>query len=175
MITTYRYSALSFWRRHFMPLEFCLAVVIGLAFAVWDAKLGGYHLVDATLKNNRSAIYGALAAICGSLLGFTITAVSIILGYANNERMAIVQKSKHYPKLWRVFVSAIRALGLATVFTLIGLVLDRDGSPDRLVLYLCVGVVALATLRLLRCLWAFENVIAIVTQPTAESAGDSVL
>lgn len=160
------------WKVHFLAAEFGVAVFIGLCFATWMILFGGASLVEETLKGNRSAVYGALASIFGSLLGFTITAVSIVLGYVANDRLAIIRNSRHYTTLWKVFTSTIRALGLATIVALAALILDRDTAPNRLFLYFCVWASTLAVLRLIRCLWALENVIGLVTAPSPERLGD---
>ncbi|HEY7974694.1 MAG TPA: hypothetical protein VID72_05075, partial [Ktedonobacterales bacterium] len=142
-------SAVSrWWKIHFLEAELGLALLLAAGFALWDLGLGGERAVNALLAGNRAAIYGTLASICGSLLGFTIAAISIILGYASSERLAIVRDSKHYATLWRVFVAAMRGLALATLVALAGLIVDRDAAPVPLVLCLCVGALMLAILRL---------------------------
>lgn len=172
-MSTYGPRALaSYWNRHFLELEFLLAVAAGIVVWLWDRRWGGSLLIDLALKGNRAAIYGTLASICGSLLGFTITAVSIILGYSTHERMEIVRNSGHYKTFWKIFTSAIRALGLATLVALSALVVDRDASPVRGLLYVTVWAAALAIFRLARCIWAFEKVILIVSAPSKARAGD---
>jgi hypothetical protein len=162
------------WKAQFLLAELGLALVVALAFALWAARLGGGAVVDETLKGNRATMYGAIASICGSLLGFTIAAVAIVLGYASNERLVIVRESRHYATLWRVFIAAMRSLGLATVVALAGLILDREAAPLPVVLYVCAGTTVLAALRVARCLWVFERVIELVTATSKQRAGDRV-
>lgn len=149
------------WRTHFLHVEFVLAIVCVLTFISWAQLCGGGIIIEETLKGNRGAVYGALASIFGSLLGFSITAVSIVLGFSTTERLAVVRESKHYPTLWKVFTATIRTLGFATVVALLGLILDRDSSPMKSVLYLTVFSTMLATFRLGRCVWVLENVITL--------------
>lgn len=160
------------WRTNFLHAELGLAIVSGLTFIMWAQICGGGAIIDETLKGNRGAVYGALASIFGSLLGFAITAVSIVLGFSTTERLAVVRESKHYPTLWKVFTAAIRTLGLATVVALLGLILDRESSPMKWVLYLTVFAMILAILRLSRCVWVLENVITLVTGPPKARSGD---
>jgi hypothetical protein len=166
-------TLIRWWKVHFLFAEFGAAVLIGTCFAVWAIWLGGDNPVAETLKGNRAAIYGALATIFGSLLGFTITAVSIVLGYAASDRLAVVRNSKHYPTLWKVFMATIRASGIATIVALVALILDRDTSPASILLYVCVWSTSLAVLRLVRCLWVLEQVVILVTGPAKERLGDS--
>lgn len=151
------------WRAHFLWTEFALAGVLGCAFVIWCMYYGGADTVQRLLSGNRAAIYGALASVFGSLLGFTITAVSVVIGFSSHDRMAIIRQSRHYPTIWRVFFAAIRALGMATLLALAALVLDRDSQPRYIVLYVMVFAVVLAILRLARCAWVLENVIELVS------------
>lgn len=160
------------WRTHFLLAELGVAVAVTALFALWGTRFGGQALIDETLKGNRAAVYGAVASICGSLLGFTIASVAIVLGYAASDRLALVRDSPHYETLWRVFIAAMRALGAGTIVALVGLVLDRDGAPSPPILYVCAGTTVLAMLRVVRCLWVFEHVIALVTAPTKARTGD---
>jgi hypothetical protein len=165
-------SPLRWWQAHFLAAELGVAVLVAAAFAAWSARPGGAALVDATLQGNRAAVYGALASIFGSLLGFTLAAAAIVLGYAASDRLAVVRDSRQYPTLWRVFIAAMRALALATAVALAGLILDRDAAPRPAILDVCVGASALAALRLARCLWVFERVIALVTAPSPSRPDD---
>jgi hypothetical protein len=162
------------WRARFLLVELLVAVLLALGFMAWAEHSAGATLVDATLKGNRSAVYGALASIFGSLLGFAMTAVSIVLGFSASERLAVVRDSRHYPTLWRVFLSAIKALGVATIAALIGLVFDRDSAPCRWVLYGCVLTAILAFLRLARCIWVLENIVSLVAAPPKAPSEDRV-
>ena len=154
------------WRVHFLGAELGMALALGVAFAVWDLGFGGAHASDALLRGNRAAVYGSLASLWGSLLGFTIAAVSIALGLAASDRLAVVRESAHYATLWRIFSAAMRALALATIAALAGLIADRDAAPVHWLLCLCVAAALLAALRVARTIWVFERIIALVTRPS---------
>jgi hypothetical protein len=161
----------SWWSENFLWAEFWLAVTVTAAFIIWTFYCGGQEIIAEVIRGNRSAVYGALASVFGSLLGFAITAESIVLGLSGSERLQIIRQSKHYTTLWRVFTSAIRALGLATAVALIGLVIDRDNHPIWLCLVLTVFATVLAFLRLLRCIWVLENIVALVSASSQERKG----
>ena len=162
---------ISWWAHNFLWAEFVLAVVAATAFAIWIYRFGGLAVVANIIQGNRAAVYGALASIFGSLLGFAITAESIVLGLSSSERLEAIRESTHYATLWRVFISAIRALGLATALSLIALVLDRDNRPIWPCLLVTFFGTVLASLRLLRCIWVLENVVALVSVPSKERKG----
>ena len=153
------------WRTHFLGAELAVALLAGAAFALWDYQFGGARLINTLLGGNRAAIYGALASLWGSLLGFTLAAVSIALGFASSDRLAIVRESKHYAILWRIFTATMRGLSLATGVALAGLIADRDAAPVQALLCLCATTSLLAALRVARTIWVFERIIALVTAP----------
>src|SRR6185312_3132354 len=113
------------WKRHFLIAEGGLAVVVTVAFAVWFWSFGGLTTVDAMLRSNRATLYGTMASIFGSLLGFVITATSIVLGFSGSESLSVVRESSHYPVLWRTFGATIWALAAATLVALFCLLGDR--------------------------------------------------
>lgn len=154
------------WESRFLTLELWTAVLAAATFIFWVEKWNGHVFLQKLLQNNRAAIYGALASIFGSLLGFSITAASVVLGFANTERLAVVRESKHYSTLWKVFTSTIRALGFATAAAMLALIIDRDGSTVRVALYFAVFGLILASLRLTRCVWVLEKIIALISAPS---------
>jgi hypothetical protein len=156
----------AWWRRHFLNTELLLALVLGLGFFIWTGYAGGYLIVDSVLREVRPTLYSALATIYGSLFGFVIATVTIVLGFSGSPRLELVRNSTYYPTLWRVFSSTVRVLACATLAALVALVFDRADSPAPLLLSVIVFSGLLAVFRLGRCIWVLENVIKIVTKPT---------
>ena len=152
------------WRRCFLHAEFVVASGGAAAFVVWAERFSGTVGIDLVLQNNRGALYGTLASIFGSLLGFAVTATSIVLGFSSSSSLRIVRESVHYATLWRVFLATIRTLGFATVVSLVGLVFDRDDAPWHWVLYFVVLAFLLSCLRIARSVWVLERVIGLVTK-----------
>ncbi len=152
-----------FWKRYFLPLEGATAALAVTVMAVWAHWFGGATIILDLLKGNRSPIYSALATIFGSLLGFVITAISIVITAAGSERMAIVRNSRHYETLWKVFTQAIWALAFATVASLGALVGDRDATPNWWAFYLCIAGALLSVIRVYRCIWVMQKIIHLFT------------
>jgi hypothetical protein len=162
-----RVSLPGWWRKSFLRAEFWLAVACASGVAVWVYGFDGNSNVDSLLKWNRGSIYAALASIFGSLLGFVITTLSIIVAVSQMERLAVVRESEHYNDLWDTFMAGIRAFGFATVVALVGLVGDRDEHPVHLLFVATVFAGSLAALRLARCVWILEKVLSVVVRPAA--------
>lgn len=152
----------SWWRKHFLLVELLIAIALTAMLIIWSVSWGGHQVLLNLVKGNRATIYGALASLFGSLLGFSITAMSIILGFTSSDRLAILRSSSHYKDLWAVFTSAIRFLGITTVLALIGLVFDREAVQRPYIFIACVGLSGLCVLRMARCLWVLERIVAIL-------------
>ena len=103
----------AFYGSRFLQIELLIAVLAWLVFMYWALQRGGEDLLVMILRNNRADIYGTVASICGSLFGFCITAVSVVMIASGSERLKVVRESRHYEDLWRVFVSPpVPKLGL---------------------------------------------------------------
>jgi hypothetical protein len=158
-----------FWRKNFLGAELFLALVVTALFVVWAEWIGGSAELQGLLDGRRSTVYGAFAAIAGSLLGFVIATISIVLGLSSSPRLKRVRDSAAYGTLWSVFTASIKSMGFATVALLAALLFDREGAPKLWLLYVATGSVLLAFLRLWRCIWALEHVIKIVSSDKRDS------
>lgn len=154
-----------FWRKHFLLVELVVAGIATCALIIWSERFNGWPTVAAVLDERRGTVYGVLASIFGSLLGFAIAAQSIVLALSQHERLEVVRKSDYYPMLWKVFVSTIRMLGFATTVAVLALIIDRDSSPFRVLPYLVFFAMCLTLFRVTRCVWVLENVVGLVAKP----------
>lgn len=150
------------WKKHFLRIEFAGGLLLTLGFAVWGFCIGGFKVVDSLVAMNRSEIYGSLATLFGSLLGFVIVSVSIVINYTQNPQFKVIRQSAHYQTLWSIFIAAIRWLGFATLVALVALILDRTREPNRWAMVAVFGSSVLAALRTFRCVWILEKIIQLV-------------
>ncbi len=157
------------WRRHFLPAEFAAAAVATFAvmYAVHHSRYACY--VDSLVEVSHPFIYASLASICGSLLGFSLAASSIVLGAANSNApgLRVVRQSEHYETIWKVFSATTKALAATTVLALAGLVIDRAGALGVPLLWSIVFAFLLSCLRVYRAIWVLGNVIALTARPTS--------
>ncbi len=163
-----------FWEKNFLQLELLVPVLITAGFITWGEFYSGREVMDALLEGNRSAVYGALAAIFGALLGFVITAVSIVLGYAASDELTLVRSSSHYVDLWKVYKAAMRSLAIATIAGLVGLIFDSEARPTPILFYINILTTTLAFLRLGRSIWVLENIINLVTLPGTKEEQEEI-
>lgn len=152
------------WGRHFLIAELALAVLLTIIFGVWYYAFDGLTPTSTLLQGNRAALFGTIASILGSLLGFVITATSIVLGFSTSERLAVVRESAQYPTLWKTFSATIRSLAFATIVALVCLLFDRDAAPKAWLAIPLTFAVALSLLRIIRTIWVLEQIIGLVTR-----------
>ena len=155
-----------FWRRHFLGVESLVAILPCVALAIWLVFFDGMLAANALISDNRVNVYGTTAGIAGTLLGFSITVASLVLNFASSQRLAVVRRSRHYPKLWKTFFQTIRFLGGLTVIALICLIWDKDEAPNTwLIVPFCLFL-SLSIVRLIRVVWILEQIIGIVSSPS---------
>lgn len=159
----------SFWNRNFLWLEPAAALVITGGFVIWVEGFGGKACVAEVLKDNRSSVYSALASVFGALLGFVLTAVSVVFGFSSMPRFKLLRESPHYRTLYNVYLNTTWILALATVMSLVALVIDRDVRPHLVIMYAVFLLGSVATVRIARCVWALERMILIITEQRRET------
>lgn len=153
--TTFR----RWWEKDFLKRELILAVTTLVLFVFWVEIFGGREVVSTILKSTRSLLYPAIVSAFGSLFGFVITAMSIILSWSDKEKFAALRRKKGYSQLWPVFGSTVRWLGFATLAAVLAILFDQDGKEWPLIWYLVALCVTVAVFRLARCIWVLENLI----------------
>ena len=156
------------WRRHFLAAEFgaAVAATILLVYLVHWTRFAA--CVDSVVAVSHPFIYASLASVCGSLLGFNLTAASIVQATVNSKspKMRFVRESGHYAMVWKVFSASAKALAATTVLALAGLVIDRTGPLGIHLSWSIVFAFLLSCLRVYRAVWVLGNVIALTARPS---------
>ena len=75
------------YERHFLIYELVASIAIVGAATVFIEVAWGREELFEVLDGGRQALYVAIASIAGSLLGFTVATVSIILAFAETPRL----------------------------------------------------------------------------------------
>src|SRR5437899_3025776 len=106
--------AREFYEKNLLAAEFCIAFLICvLIISIIEIAIGRDEFIDS-LNNIHQVMYGTIAAVSSSLLGFVITEVSIILVLGQMPQLAILRKSGHFNTIFQINFQAILWLGLAT-------------------------------------------------------------
>src|SRR4051812_46637705 len=96
----------------------------------WLRRGGGLLVLAKLSADNRGSVYSALATIFGALLGFSVTALAIVIAASDQRAIVLLKgKPKAYADLWWVFKASIFSLGGATIASVLALVLDRGNQP----------------------------------------------
>ncbi len=167
----------TFADRHFRAITIWVSFLFGIMFAILYVR-GSFGpltfsgraepFIDELLQNNRSTLYGTLASINGSLLGFSITITSIIFGLSSTTRMLQLQKFSVYRELWLTLTETAKTLGMSTLISLGCLLFDREHAQNQWFVVALLPATMLSIAYLCRTLWILENVIALVTMPAAQ-------
>jgi hypothetical protein len=147
-----------FWGKYFLWLELMLAVIGAVAVCGW-AEHNDRRILLEILGEDRSPFYGAFTSVVGSMLGFTISAAAILLGFADSPALRFVRNGKAYSHLWEIFTSALWWLGIATAWGLIAIMLDRKDAPRFPVFYATIFLTLISGLRVWRSIWVLEKII----------------
>lgn len=159
--------AVDWWNDRFATAELVAALVAGMALVIYIYVFDGWRNVDDLLFQKRGTIYGALAALLGSLLGFVIAAVAIVIGEAS--RLTFVRDSGQLGNLFAVFGMSVRALGLGTVVAFVALVLDGGMLALPWMPPVVLFVVLLAAFRVGRAIWVINAVVRHVSRQAEDS------
>ena len=158
-----------FWKRNFHWLEPLVVALLAAVASAWVEQSRYACKIEELIHGNRAPIYGALASVFGALLGFVLTAVSIILGFSSLPQLTIVRESKHYPMLYRAFILTTWVLGAACLAALLALIFDRDEYPRRFWFYAAATTGLAASVCVVRSVWLLEQIVLIACQPLPTS------
>lgn len=158
------------WRKSHMLASDTIIVVILLASIALVVHLcGTTPTILETLNGNRPQTYSAVASIAGSLLGFVITAVSIIAAFAGMPRFSMLRNAAQFTAIFHVFFDAIYWLAAATTIALVALVFDTDKSPVASLSLMSLVIFGITTARVWRCVWILQRLSKILVKPLPES------
>ncbi len=154
------------YRRHFLGSEFIISIVAVVVVFIIFKKFLHPELLQL-LDDACPGLYTAIAAIAGSMLGFVLTGISILLAFSSSEKLAELKQARHYKEIYTVYISAIKYLAVTTIFGLLALILHNSKNPQWLILlvfYCNLWAVVISGLRIWRCVWVLKHIIRIVTK-----------
>lgn len=148
------------YNRNFLIAEFLLSIVITLFGILLITSVLTSETIQNWISLNKKDIYPLIATIAGTLLGFIITGVSIILAFSESEKLRLLKKSKQYTTIYEIYFSTIKFLALSTAIPIFGIIVN-DKWADY-VLYILIWSIIISSLRIWRCVWALENIIKLI-------------
>jgi hypothetical protein len=141
------------WEAEFLRNEAVAALLVATGLIVLSEVVLGPARLDRYLDANRFTVFSQLAALLGALLGLVIAAGALVLDRVAEGRLRLVSESRHGPKLWRTFKSAMVWLGWGTLLAVAVLVPTNCATADRVVIYAWLVAALLVVVRLARTIW----------------------
>jgi len=149
---------------HFLRNELIVSVVIWLAIIV-----ANQYLLNGVISNNipqyHNDAYPLIATIGGTLLGYILTGLSIIILLPVSNKIDELKKGGHYKTISRTYISAIIWLSLLTLFTILGVVVN--GSLSTYLFYIILLLVIVSIWRMARSVWILYRIAMLFSSDTS--------
>lgn len=140
--------------------DMIIALIIVL---IVKSFLDTYYLPEVLndmILGNKDNIYIVIATIAGTLLGFIITSISIIIAFLDSKKLDLIRDTDHVNDLFNIFFSAIKFLAVTTLIAIFGLI---SSYWTTIVFYILLFVVIISILLIWACIWALEIIIEALT------------
>lgn len=147
------------YEKQFMLYELIISIVLSIVIVKFIFPIIFPETVESWLVTNKNDVYSLLASVAGTLLGFIITGVSVILAFSESEKLRLLKKSRHYKTIFVVYFSTIKWLALTTAVSIIWIFTDLFMLYS---FYLLIFAIIITSLRMARCVWILEAIVEIV-------------
>ena len=118
-------------------------------------------------KEIKPTLYSGLMQTYVALLGFIITATSILIVFhdADNKWMAVLKRNKNYTTIFETFVNACWILGISAIIGLVALLFDKGSKSCFLVSIPIVVCLVTVVIAMYRCIWILRMMIKLMLNP----------
>lgn len=147
------------YEKQFMLYELIISIVLSIVIVKFILPIIFPETVESWLVTNKNDVYSLLASVAGTLLGFIITGVSVILAFSESEKLRLLKKSRHYKTIFVVYFSTIKWLALTTAVSIMWIFTDLFMLYS---FYLLIFAIIITSLRMARCVWILEAIVEIV-------------
>lgn len=110
--------------------KFWIAIVCTAILVLVDQFIWGGHGVSDALHETRKDVYSALAVIFGALLGFVLTAYSIVVSLNESTVLRRLRSRGTASIVLSVFPASAYIIAITTVAALSAIFLDSDKTVD---------------------------------------------
>ncbi|ALE91161.1 hypothetical protein AOC05_00275 [Arthrobacter alpinus] len=148
-----------------------VALFAGTILGVWADRLIE-PILAPFLADDPAIVYGAVVTLQGTLLGFVLAALTIVLGFSQSPQFKILKISGQLPTLYNVYIAGIRAHAVSTGTALIALLVTVGSSIAPTLAWLVATTCTLALVRLGRTLWATKKVVNALGSDLSREPGE---
>lgn len=104
-----------------------LLIVLLINAVIWGLVVLTKMDIESWYKESTiTSLYSSLIGTWGALLGFIITALSILLGVKDNEFISALKGTQHFSNICYLYIDTSIWLGIATVFSIFALVFSTS-------------------------------------------------
>ena len=139
-----------FWAVNYLVLDALTVGALIAAFVIALSFIGGFDdWVGGIAQDSRHSLYGRVATVAGTMMGFGLAVVSFIIpAIAREERFRRVRRNPHYRMIPKTYLQTVYSFGGLTVTALICLIADagETTSVPTTVAFLFMGLLAVARL-----------------------------
>lgn len=161
-----RFARAMYWRdEHFLGLEATAAFLIAGWFA-WSHRADVAWILDDA---GRPLVYTAFVALFGTMLGFGVTAISVLFSVVMAPSLRSLRESRHFKYVRGMFSVTNLILGLGTLCSLVGLLFDRRvevaqgkyefTDPLGICILLLLALTAASTAAVARVIWLVAKLV----------------
>ena len=156
------------YRRNFLKAELILSFIIAIIIIglIDYVMLWSRDDIISWISQNKADVYPLVASIGGTLLGFVVTGVSVLIAFTESGKLDLLKKSEHYKTMYAVYFNTIKYLAIVTGVAFIGLMVDGYWAIP--LLYIIIWAVIISLLRMWRCVWILENIVEISMNQNAQ-------
>jgi hypothetical protein len=127
---------------------------------VADAASGSPVLLAGSDRTTRTAFYSALASATGALLGFAVTALSILVALPSRPAIEALRRYSAWKALHWLLLTTAGLLALTLVLSLVGTVYDVESASHGLFAHVAFAAAVASLLAILASGLFFGLVIA---------------
>lgn len=136
-------------------------VVAAMLLVVFMVATDASNFDETLDKQTRAALYGSAASSSGALLGFSLTALAILVALPSTERINQLQEHPRWRRVPESYFRAARMLLAVLVLTSLGIALDSAKRPWLLYEGVVVLTLAFGVVRVTSAVVALDSVIAV--------------
>lgn len=145
------------YEANFMAFDFIIASVLSTTLILVVEFVIGETDFSDFMHGNRQALYGALAGLSASLIGFLVSSVAVILAFGDMPQLRLLRTTGKYEEIFNVYFDTMRWFAILTILSFAALFFDTDETHRPILSYCVFSVSILGAFRLWRCVWILKK------------------
>lgn len=118
----------SIYKERFLWTDMLIVIVLDVVIVIL-VNIFKIDITNYLNEDNMVPLFSSLIGTWGSLLGFVIAALSILLTIKDNEYIKALRSTKHYTAICFIYLDTSIWLGIATLFSIVALIFVKNVIP----------------------------------------------